>query len=79
MVTPDGMWRVEAIRTRAGEVFRVRRGTVIGVHGGRGWAPTGQIRTGVAIGPSPLSSRQVIVGFRMPGCVTRSWTPADDR
>jgi hypothetical protein len=24
-VTPDGVWRVEVIRTRGGEVFRVRR------------------------------------------------------
>jgi hypothetical protein len=44
MRTPDGQWRVEVIRTRGGEVFRVRRRAVIGAHGGPGWAPIGQIR-----------------------------------
>ena len=33
-----GAWRVEVVRTRGGEVFRVRRRAVIGAHGGRGWA-----------------------------------------
>lgn len=47
MRTPDGVWRVEVIRTRGGEVFRVRRRAVIGAYGGRGWAPTGQIRATV--------------------------------
>jgi hypothetical protein len=48
MRTPDGVWRVEVIRTRGGEVFRVRRRAVIGAHGGRGWAPIGKIRGTVA-------------------------------
>jgi hypothetical protein len=48
MVTPDGVWRVEVIRTRGGEVFRVRRRAIIGAQGGRGCAPTGQIRSTVA-------------------------------
>jgi hypothetical protein len=47
MVTPDGIWRVEVLRTRGGEVFRVRRRAVIGAHGGRACAPTGQIRSTV--------------------------------
>jgi hypothetical protein len=37
-VTPDG-WRVEVIRTRNGEVLRVRRPVVIGGHGGLPYAP----------------------------------------
>jgi hypothetical protein len=37
-VTPDG-WRVEVIRTRNGEVLRVRRPVVIGGHGGLTYAP----------------------------------------
>jgi hypothetical protein len=49
MVTPDGVWPVEVIRNRFGtEVFRVRRRAVIGAHGGRAWAPIGQIRGTVA-------------------------------
>lgn len=44
MVTPDGRWTVEVIRTRAGEVFRVREQAIIGAHGGSGWAPIGKIR-----------------------------------
>jgi hypothetical protein len=44
MRTPDGEWRVEVIRTRGGEVFRVRRRAVIGAQSGAGWAPIGQIR-----------------------------------
>ena len=44
MATPDGAWRVEVLRTRSGEVFQVHRRAVIGVHGGAGWAPTGQVR-----------------------------------
>jgi hypothetical protein len=44
MRTPDGEWRVEVIRSRGGQVFRVRRRAVIGARGGRGWAPIGQIR-----------------------------------
>ena len=44
MATPDGVWRVEVLRTRAGEVFQVHRRALIGVHGGAGWAPTGHIR-----------------------------------
>lgn len=44
MATPDGVWRVEVIRTSASQVFRVRRRAVIGAHGGAGWAPIGQIR-----------------------------------
>jgi hypothetical protein len=47
MVTPDGAWRVEVICTQAGELFRVRRRAIIGAHGGRGWAPTGQLRFSV--------------------------------
>jgi hypothetical protein len=42
MVTPDGLWRVEVITTRGGQVFRVRRRAVIGAS--RGWAPTGKLR-----------------------------------
>lgn len=48
MRTPDGAWTVEVVRTRAGECFRVRRRAVIGAHGGRGWAPIGQLRFSVA-------------------------------
>jgi hypothetical protein len=48
MRTRDGVWRVEVIRTRAGEVFRVRHRAVIGAQGGRGWAPIGRIRGTVA-------------------------------
>jgi hypothetical protein len=44
MVTPDGVWRVEVLTTRGGQVFRVRRRAVISAHGGAGWAPIGQIR-----------------------------------
>jgi hypothetical protein len=44
MSTPDG-WRVEVIGTRNGEVFRVRRRSIVGAHGGAGWAATGQIRS----------------------------------
>jgi hypothetical protein len=36
MRTPDGEWTVEVIRTRGGEVFRVRRRAVIGAHGRTG-------------------------------------------
>jgi hypothetical protein len=42
--TSDGVWRVEVIRTRGGEVFRVRWRAGISAHGARGWAPIGQIR-----------------------------------
>jgi hypothetical protein len=49
MRTPDGEWTVEIVATRAaGECFRVRRRAVIGVHGGRGWAPIGQLRSSIA-------------------------------
>ena len=48
MATPDGRWTVEVIRTRAGEVFRVRQRAIIGAHGGAGWAPIGKIRRMVA-------------------------------
>jgi hypothetical protein len=48
MRTPDGVWRVEEIRTRGGELLRVRRRAIMGAHGGRGWAPIGQIRATVA-------------------------------
>ena len=48
MLTPDGRWTVEVIRTRAAEVFRVRERAIIGVHGGAGWAPIGKIRRTVA-------------------------------
>jgi hypothetical protein len=41
MVTPDGRWAVEVIRTRGGEVFRVRERATIG-------APIGKIRSAVA-------------------------------
>jgi hypothetical protein len=44
MVTPDGRWTLEVIRTRAGEVFRVRQRAIIGAYGGAGWAPIGKIR-----------------------------------
>lgn len=45
MVTPDGRWRVEVLRTRGGEVFRVRRLDVVS----RGtWAPRGLLRFTVA-------------------------------
>jgi hypothetical protein len=44
MRTPDGEWTVEVVHTRGGEVFRARRRAVIGAHGGRAWAPIGQIR-----------------------------------
>ena len=44
MATPDGAWGVEVLRTRSGEIFQVHRRAVIGMHGGAGWAPTGQIR-----------------------------------
>lgn len=43
MRTTDGVWTVKLLRTRGGEVFRVRRRAVIGAHGGSGWAPTGHI------------------------------------
>lgn len=48
MRTPDGVWTVEVITTRTGQCFRVRRRAVIGVHGGAGWAPVGQIRLTLA-------------------------------
>jgi hypothetical protein len=35
------------LRTRGGEVFRVRRRAVVGAHVGRGWAPIGQLRATV--------------------------------
>ena len=44
MATPDGRWKVEVIRTRGGEVFRVRQRAIIGPHGGAGWAPIGKMR-----------------------------------
>lgn len=48
MLAPDGVWRVEVIRTRGSQVFRVRQRAVIGAHGGAGWAPIGKIRTTVS-------------------------------
>ena len=48
MVTPDGRWAVEVIRTRGGEVFRVRERAIIGAHGGAGWSPIVKIRLAVA-------------------------------
>jgi hypothetical protein len=48
MRTLDGQWTVEILRTRNGEVFRVRRRAIIGAHGGSGWAAIGQIRSTVA-------------------------------
>lgn len=46
VVTPDGVRRVEVITTRAGQVFRIRRRTLIG--SSRGWAATGKVRFSVA-------------------------------
>jgi hypothetical protein len=48
MATPDRAWRVEVLRTRSGEVFQLHRRAIIGMHGGPGWARTGQIRRSVA-------------------------------
>jgi IstB-like ATP binding protein len=45
MATPDGMWRVEVLRTRSGEIFQIHRRAVIGMYGGAGWAPTGWTKT----------------------------------
>jgi hypothetical protein len=47
MATPDGVWRIDVLRTRSGEVFQMHRRGVIGMYGGAGWAPTGQIRRSV--------------------------------
>src|SRR4051794_17514477 len=56
MATPHGVWRVDVLRTRSGEVFHVHRRAVIGVHGGAGWAPSGQIRRTVGEVPTMVSN-----------------------
>ena len=48
MATPDGVWRVEVLRTRSGEIFEVHRRAATGTYSGAGWAPSGQIRRTVA-------------------------------
>ena len=51
LVTAAGRHRPRhkpSVEPRGGEVLRVRRRAIIGVHGGAGWASIGQIRLSIA-------------------------------